>query len=193
MKLSQLVKIVRSGNVSSFKKSHDIEGLVAFCLVFFPTTPIDVWEKEFAQWVDLSMFISMYYRLSAMRLSKRENWKLNSIYQKLVQESPASRNSSLPSMAYACNICGRVVSAKDRGRHLVDDHKLSGLGIDQHFLRLDFPYKCHMNKYAYNRRRGILYPRTEWYTEMDMEPEYEEEIIEPKPLKIIYTPMGNRR
>jgi len=91
--------------------------------------------------------------------------------------------------AFRCNICGKVVPSIHRSRHLIVAHKLNGASIKNLFTDLGTVFK--KNKNAYGEAMMREYQRnqsrqTSGYTCGSFP-------VEPKPFKLIYTPMGNKR
>lgn len=95
----------------------------------------------------------------------------------------------VPCNAFKCNICGKVVPSIHRSRHLIVAHKLDGTAVKTLFTDLGTVFKKSKNSYGASMMRE--YQRNQ----SRPKPEYVcgSNPIEPKPFKIIYTPMGNKR
>lgn len=95
----------------------------------------------------------------------------------------------IPCNAFRCNICGRVVPSIHRSRHLIVTHKLDGTSIKTYFRDLGTVFKKNKNAFGdmlmreYNRNQ--LRPKPTFICGSNP--------VDPKPFKIIYTPMGNKR
>lgn len=93
------------------------------------------------------------------------------------------------SNAYRCNLCGKIVAGLHLNRHLLVAHKLDCLSVKDKFTDLGRKFQHNPNAKAeallrqYERNR--LRPAPEF--SCGSHP------AEPKPIKIIYTPMGNKR
>ena len=91
--------------------------------------------------------------------------------------------------AFRCNICGRVVPSIHRSRHLIVAHKLVGTSVETLFTDLGTVFKKNDNadgaamlrEYQRNQSR----PRPDYICGSNP--------VKPKPFKLIYTPMGNKR
>lgn len=91
--------------------------------------------------------------------------------------------------AFRCNICGKVVPSIHRSRHLIVAHKLDGSAVKSLFTNLGTPFRRNKNAEGAamlrEYKRNMTRPKSESVCGSNP--------IEPKPFKIIYTPMGNKR
>lgn len=91
--------------------------------------------------------------------------------------------------AFRCKFCGKVVAPVHRSRHLIVAHKMSGYNIKEYFTDLGTPFKINplakAEKIRREYERNLGKPKKEF--ECGSNP------VEPKPFKLIYTPMGNKR
>lgn len=93
------------------------------------------------------------------------------------------------SNAFRCLICGRVVEGLYLNRHLLMAHKIETINVKARFTDLGTPFKRNKNakRIAMMREyeRNLSRPKPKYVCGSNPS--------EPKPLKIIYTPMGNKR
>lgn len=193
MKLAKFIELVKSGKISRFSKPHEIQALAAFCFFRFPDIPLASFEKELTTYIDFSLFTPTFTELSSKRRSKsqRRKWQQNVIYLMLLRACRSS--TSEPSSAYICNKCGRAVTSKDRSRHLMQVHKLSGYNIDIHFRNMGKPYQPWMSNYLFDGDTPIRRERRELNLEGNSTLSCGTRTQNSTYVKIIYTPMGNRR
>lgn len=93
------------------------------------------------------------------------------------------------SNAFRCLICGRVVEGLYLNRHLLVAHKIDATNVKSKFTDLGTTFKRNKNAIGMSAMR-------EYERNLSKpEPEYVcgSNPIEPKPFKVIYTPMGNKR
>ncbi len=98
---------------------------------------------------------------------------------------------SKPCNAYRCKVCGKVVPSIHRSRHLITAHKLDGTAIKNLFIDLGTTFKRNPNAKGIamlrEYQRNLNRPKNQSQYTCGSNP------VEPKPFKLIYTPMGNKR
>lgn len=95
----------------------------------------------------------------------------------------------VPCNAFRCNICGKIVPSIHRSHHLIVAHKLNGTAIKSLFTDTGKVFKKSKNTHGSDMMQR--YERNLRTPEPDMP--CGSHPAEPKPIKIIYTPMGNKR
>ena len=94
-----------------------------------------------------------------------------------------------PCNAFRCNICGRVVPSIHRSRHLIVAHKLDGTALKNFFTDTGTIFKRNKNAHGasllHEYQRNLLRPKPAYICGSNP--------VNPKPFKLIYTPMGNKR
>lgn len=108
---------------------------------------------------------------------------------KNVNKSNSVKKPRINNNAYRCNICGKIVPPLRRHAHLIIAHKLSGNTIKGLFTDTGRKFVCRKDRVdreiqkEYHRNDGK--PKPKWIC--GQKTGYVENI------KILYTPMGNKR
>ena len=112
-------------------------------------------------------------------MAKKKKSKISELPKHLVNHSNA----------YRCLICGKVVEGLYLNRHLLVAHKIDTTNVISKFTDLGTLFK--RNK----RAKSIAWMRKYEHNLAKPKPEYEcgSNPSDPKPFKIIFTPMGNKR
>ncbi|MDE5877205.1 MAG: hypothetical protein K2H47_06895 [Muribaculaceae bacterium] len=112
-------------------------------------------------------------------MAKKKKSKIPNLPKHLVNHSNAFR----------CLICGEVVEGLYLNRHLLVAHKIDTTNVKSKFTDLGTPFKRNKNA------KWIAIMREYERNHSRPKPEYDcgSNPIKPRPIKLIYTPMGNKR
>lgn len=93
------------------------------------------------------------------------------------------------SNAYRCKLCGKIIEGAHLNRHLLVAHKLDCINVKDKFIDTGKKFQSNPNA----KRNALMRQYERNKLRQPQKFTCGSNPSEPKPLKIIYTPMGNKR